>query len=217
MNDCIKLENVTKKFGTNILYENVNINFLENKLTMIIGESGKGKTTLLNIISGIDSDYSGQVILKDDEGLRKNLRNKFAFIWQSFGLIENKTAYYNLNMLLEYTTLKKVEKQQKIDDVLAKVGLLEKKEQNVFELSGGEKQRLAIASAILKQSKIILADEPTGNLDQNNTEIIMQLLLELKAEGQTIIMVTHNLGLLSYADEVCELKNQKLTKIQIDN
>lgn len=215
MSECIILKNISKKFGNNILYENVNLGFDEKKMTMIIGESGKGKTTLLNILCGIDREFTGEVILKDDQGLQKNLRNTFAFVWQNYGLIENKTAFYNLNMLLEYTKLKKHEKIYKIDEVMTKVGLKGKQTQKVFELSGGEKQRLAIASALLKQSKIILADEPTGNLDKKNTEIIMNLLLELKAEGKAIIMVTHNLELLNYADEVCELRDKKVSKIRV--
>ncbi len=213
----IKLENITKKYNDDtLIFEDANLEIDKGTITMITGKSGQGKTTILNIICGIDQNFTGNVYLDNDLGVTKNLRYKFNFILQNYGLVENETVFYNLNMVLEYEKLSKKERKKIINNALNKVGLEEKGKQMVYSLSGGEKQRVAIAGCLMKKNEIILADEPTGNLDDENTNIIMNLLTEFRSEGKTIIMVTHNMKLLRYADKVYELKNKNL-KEKINN
>lgn len=206
----IKLENIIKKYNDEtLIFDNACIDFEKGEITMITGKSGQGKTTILNIICGIDQKFEGDIYVENDMGITKNLRNKFNFILQNYGLVENETVFYNLNMVLEYEKLSKKEKKKLIEKALQEVGLEKKVKQKVYSLSGGEKQRVAIAGCLIKENEIILADEPTGNLDAENTDIIMNLLMKFREEGKTIIMVTHNIELLKYADKVYELKAGK--------
>lgn len=213
--DSINLNNITKTFKGNVLYENVNATFEYNQLTVIIGASGSGKTTLLNIIAGIDDDYSGDVQIPNSKNTINNLRNIFSFIFQNFGLIDNESVEQNLRYVFEFENKNKKQQKREIEEALDKVGLLSKINEKVYTLSGGEKQRIAVARVFLKKSLVILADEPTGNLDEENKQKIISYFQELINEGKTIILVTHDLDFLKYADKIYKLEDKKLKIVSL--
>lgn len=211
MKDIIELRNVSKSYDKNIL-NNLSIKIQENEIIAIVGQSGKGKSTLLNIIGLLESSDSGDVIIDNDKNIKINssdatkiIREKISYLFQNFALIEQETVYENLEIALKYVKLKKKEKIDLIKSALKSVDLEGYENKKIFELSGGEQQRVAIARVILKPSKIVLADEPTGSLDINNRNKVMSLLKNLSKEGKTIVIVTHDNKLASECDRVIEL------------
>lgn len=204
--NAVKLSGVMKKFGTKTLFKNLDLEIEEGDFIAITGDSGSGKTTLLNIIGLIEKCNEGKVNIFDMEDLKPNnkkaertIRNYIGYLFQNYALIDNETVEENLRIGLKYRNMKKSEERIAIKESLEKVGLLGYEKRKVFELSGGEQQRIAIARVMLKPSKLILADEPTGSLDSKNRDIIINLLKELNKEGKTIILVTHD----SYVANQC--------------
>lgn len=194
----IKLENVSKSYSKSIL-KNISLEIKQGEFVAIVGESGKGKSTLLNIIGLLEKADSGKVFIDGECNIEPNsskaakvLRYKINYLFQNFALIDEKNVYKNLMLSLQYVKANKKRKIQMIDSVLSKVGLEGYGNRKVFELSGGEQQRFAIARCMLKPCKIVLADEPTGSLDINNRDRVLKLLNELNKEGKTIIIVTHD-------------------------
>ena len=194
----IKLENVSKSYSKSIL-KNISLEIKQGEFVAIVGESGKGKSTLLNIIGLLEKADSGKVFIDGECNIEPNsskaakvLRYKIKYLFQNFALIDEKNVYKNLMLSLQYVKANKKRKIQMIDSVLSKVGLEGYGNRKVFELSGGEQQRVAIARCMLKPCKIVLADEPTGSLDINNRDRVLKLLNELNKEGKTIIIVTHD-------------------------
>ena len=194
----IKLENVSKSYSKSIL-KNISLEIKQGEFVAIVGESGKGKSTLLNIIGLLEKADSGKVFIDGECNIEPNsskaakvLRYKINYLFQNFALIDEKNVYKNLMLSLQYVKANKKRKIQMIDSVLSKVGLEGYGNRKVFELSGGEQQRVAIARCMLKPCKIVLADEPTGSLDINNRDRVLKLLNELNKEGKTIIIVTHD-------------------------
>ena len=194
----IELKGVTKSYNKKIL-DNFNMSINENEFVAIVGESGKGKSTLLNIVGLLENVDSGEIIIDGESNIEPNsskaskiLRYKINYLFQNFALIDEETVMKNLMLALKYVSINKVDKVNRIKEALDKVGLSGYKDKKVFELSGGEQQRVAIARCILKQSKIILADEPTGSLDEKNRDKVICLLKDMNKEGKTILVVTHD-------------------------
>lgn len=208
----ITIKNLTKKYGDKIILNNLNYDIDDNEFIAIKGASGSGKTTLLNIIGLLDKDFEGEVLFNDKNIKKMSLKEKSAFIrnnisylFQNYALIDNETIEQNLMLALEYTKLSKKEKKTLIKNALKMVGLKENVNQKIYKLSGGEQQRVALARTVLKPSKIILADEPTGNLDATNRDSVIHILKELKKQGKLIIVVTHDDYVAKACDKVMRL------------
>lgn len=188
----IELKNVTKTFGTNILFSGLTFDIKDGEFVVFSGKSGCGKSTMLNMIGGIEKVTNGSIIV-DGMDITKNYNRvkyfseKVGFLFQNFALSENKTVLKNLEMVA-----KKNRTEVSIDDALREVGLLSKKNEKVFTLSGGEQQRVALARLMIKKCDMILADEPTGSLDKGNANTVIDILKKLNEKGKTVIMVTHD-------------------------
>lgn len=207
----IRLENVSKSYNKKVL-DNISIDIKEEELVAITGESGRGKSTLLNIIGLLEYPDSGKVIVDGQTNVKpssmkanKILRNKISYLFQNFALIDEESVYSNLMLSLKYNSCSKSEKKEKIKNALNKVGLENYEKRKIYELSGGEQQRVAIARVILKPSKIILADEPTGSLDEKNRDQVISLLKYLNKEGKTVVIVTHDKNVANECDRIIEL------------
>lgn len=202
----IEIIELNKQFETHQILSNINLQIEDNTFTIIYGPSGSGKTTLLNMIGGLEKPTKGTIKVNESSLKCNSLerRNTFNYIFQNFALIDDESIYENLMIGLKYVKLSKKEKKQKIIDSLKYVKLDKDLNTKVYTLSGGEQQRVAIARSMLKPCEIILADEPTGSLDDGNVEIIMNLLSTLK-KNKTIIMVSHNQILQKYADNIIYL------------
>ncbi|OGN89122.1 MAG: ABC transporter ATP-binding protein [Chloroflexi bacterium RBG_13_46_9] len=178
----------------------------------IMGQSGSGKSTLLNIIGGLETLTEGEIILdgerldlQDENALVKVRRDKIAYVFQQYHLIPSLTALENV--LLPLVFRGKNGKPEKASALLKKVGLEKRAHHKPSELSGGEQQRVAIARALVTSPSLILADEPTGNMDKKTGDEIIALFTELNREGHTVIMVTHNPEIAAYADEIVSLQD----------
>jgi len=197
--------------------DNVDLSVDKGELSLIIGPSGSGKSTLLQLIGGLDSPDSGSVRVADndvsslrDTKLTVFRRKNIGFVFQNFNLIPTLTATQNVEAAI-YPRSKS--DKSKVEKVLHKVDLSARADHLPSKLSGGEQQRVAIARAIINDHKIILADEPTGNLDSKNGRLVMELLSKLcKEEGKTIIAITHSEYGFKYADTVYKMLDGKLTK-----
>lgn len=188
----IEIKKITKGYDRNIIFRDFSMIIPDASFILFTGKSGCGKTTLLNIIGGLEKPDSGSVIVDGkDIYSKKNMRWYFttqvAFLFQNFALIEDETVEKNLSYIQ-----KNARSGKNIDEVLAHIGLQDKKNIEVYKLSGGEQQRVALARLMLKRCNIILADEPTGSLDPENSAIVMNILHELNSEGKTVVLVTHN-------------------------
>ena len=204
----IKIDNISKSFGERKIIDKFSLEIEEGLMLSIIGESGKGKTTLLNLISLLERPDSGTIVIDGISKFSKNntmfiRRNVIGNLFQNYALLENETVKENLLMALEY---KKVSnKKDAIDNALKKVNLVGFEKKKIYELSGGEQQRIAIARLYLQDVKYIFADEPTGNLDEKNKKIIFNLLIELCKSGKTVVFVTHDNDLAKQADKMIVL------------
>lgn len=208
----IEIKKIGKKFGDKVVFTNLSYTINDGKMIAIVGPSGCGKSTLLNILGLLDTDYSGEVLYdgqllsKASEKKRDEyIRNNINYLFQNYALIETDTVEENLMLALEYEKLTKNEKIQKINKSLELVGLKDFNKKSVFTLSGGEQQRVALARIILKRGNIVLADEPTGNLDRNNSNKVMEILKALQKQGRTIIIVTHDESLAAQCDDIIRL------------
>ena len=208
----IKLENVTKTIGKKVILENLSLKINQGDLVAIVGKSGSGKSTLLNLLGLIDGDYSGHYEIFGQPHVPVNsvksqaiIREHISYLFQNFALIDNETVEYNLMLALKYVKLSKKEKVKKIEEILERVGLPSILHQKVSELSGGEQQRIAVARAILKPSQLLLADEPTGSLDPENRDLVLNFLLDMNKEGKTVIIVTHDAYVAQQCHRVIEL------------
>ncbi len=200
----IELKDISKVFrnkdiDTKALYS-INMSIAEGEFISIMGPSGCGKTTLLNIIGMIDTPNSGQYFLDNrlvsdmTERERTNIRKcNFSFVFQSFNLIDDLTIWENIELPLVYQKVTSQERKERVNEIIEKFNLKHRSDFFPNELSGGQQQRAAIARAIISNPRIILADEPTGNLDSTHGEEIIQLLTRLNENGTTIIMVTHSM------------------------
>lgn len=208
----IEIKKVSKTFGEKIVFTNLSYKINDGNMLAIVGKSGCGKSTLLNIIGLLDFDYTGEVLFdgKDvamlkEKQVNQYIRNNINYLFQNYALIDNETVEYNLLLSLEYEKIPLRKKKEMISEVLESVGLPSYNNKKVYTLSGGEQQRVALARIMLKKGNIILADEPTGNLDEVNARKVMKILKELNKQGKTIIMVTHNEQLAQECDEILRL------------
>lgn len=195
----IEIKKLNKKFSDNFLFRAFELQVNDGEMIAIVGKSGCGKTTLLNMLGLIDYEYSGTIMYDhvDIKKLNASKRQKFIrnhinYLFQNYALIDDATVEQNMEIALYYEKLSKEEKKARIRIALQKVGLSNYEKKKVFTLSGGEQQRVSLARAMIKKGNVILADEPTGNLDEENRDIVLNVLLEQNKEGKTIIIVTHD-------------------------
>lgn len=211
----IKIQNLKKVYKDCVALDTVSMHIRKGEFVAIIGASGSGKTTMLNIIGGLDTDYMGSCVVRNKEMSSLSdvecctLRSRYiSYVYQFFNLISFLTVKENV-CLASQIKGKKVDEKE-LNQVLKLLGLEHKKDCFANELSGGQQQRVAIARAILAHTDIILADEPTGNLDGENAENVMDILKALNKEGKTIVLVTHDLKIANYADRIIRLEQGKI-------
>ena len=203
-NFVIETQHLYKRFGQVIALEDINLQIAQGEFVSIMGASGSGKTTLMNILTGLDTATEGKVILDgvdaaqlDEIGRQRFRAEKIGLIFQQFHLIPYLTALENVMLAQHYHS---VVDEAEAKAVLAQVGLEHRFDHRPRQLSGGEQQRVCIARALVNQPPVIFADEPTGNLDETNEKLVLDLLTALNRQGRTIVMVTHNpdLGKLTH-------------------
>jgi len=212
----IKINDLRKVFRTEevetIALNNIAMEVKESEFVAIMGPSGCGKSTLLNILGLLDNPSSGQYYLDSKEvghlkekERTQNRKGKIGFVFQSFNLIEEMTVYENVELPLTYLKVKASERKKCVEEVLRRMNISHRSGHFPNQLSGGQQQRVAIARAVIANPKLILADEPTGNLDSKNGKDVMDLLTELNREGTTIVMVTHSQHDASFAHRIVNL------------
>ncbi len=218
----IKLENIVKEYvlskdNSIVALNNVSLEIEEGEFVAIVGKSGSGKSTLLNIMSCLDKEIKGKYILdgidiskKKSKELAK-IRNKyFGFIFQNFNLLQKLTAYENIEIPLIYKRVPRRNRKKLIEEYAKKVGIDQRLKHKPNELSGGQQQRVAIARALVTNPKIIMADEPTGALDEATGIQIMNLLEELNKEGKTVLLITHDMDLAKRAKRKIVISDGKI-------
>lgn len=217
----IKLQNIKKVFRTEEVetwaLREVSLEVEEGEFVAIMGPSGCGKSTLLNILGLLDNPTEGTYLLngRDVSTLKENNRTDIrkgviGFVFQSFNLIDELNVYENIELPLLYMGTPAKERRRRIEAVMDRMAISHRRNHFPSQLSGGQQQRVAIARAVLPNPKIILADEPTGNLDSKNGREVMALLSELHREGTTIIMVTHSQHDASFADRIVKLHDGEI-------
>ncbi|MCG8608674.1 ABC transporter ATP-binding protein [bacterium] len=191
---------------------NVNIQIQEREFVSIMGPSGCGKSTLLNVLGLLDNPSDGEFYFTDEEvskyteRQRANLRkNNIGFVFQSFNLIDELTVFENVELPLLYLGVSKSDRTKRVEEVLEHMQIMHRKNHFPQQLSGGQQQRVAVARAVVSRPKLILADEPTGNLDSAHGEEVMQMLTELNENGTTIVMVTHSPAYAEYGNRIIHL------------
>lgn len=212
----IKIENLSKTFRTTevetIALNKVNLEVRDKEFVAIMGPSGCGKSTLLNILGLLDNPTEGNYYLGDQEvghlkeKERTNVRKgTIGFVFQSFNLIDELNVFENIELPLTYLGIPAEERKRKVTEIMKRMSISHRAKHYPQQLSGGQQQRVAIARAVVSDPKIILADEPTGNLDSKNGQEVMELLTELNREGTTIVMVTHSQRDAGFAGRVINL------------
>ncbi|OJG35258.1 ABC transporter ATP-binding protein [Enterococcus devriesei] len=202
--------------------DDINFSIETGEFVAIMGPSGSGKSTLINLLGFIDRTFNGHYYFKGreiadfkDEELSEIRNQSVGFVFQNFSLIENLTVAENVELPLLYGGAKHNETQKKVKQALARVGLADKLNQLPKQLSGGQQQRVVIARALINQPSFIIADEPTGALDTQTTEEIMQLFKQLNNEGVTIILVTHDPETVVYCDRLLKIRDGKVREEEL--
>lgn len=212
----IEIKNLSKVFRTEeietVALNDITMGVKGGEFIAVMGPSGCGKSTLLNIMGLLDNPTAGEYALDGQEVGKlkekertKARKGKIGFVFQSFNLIEEMTVYENVELPLIYLNMKKTERKKRVEEVLKKMNIGHRSGHFPNQLSGGQQQRVAIARAVVADPKLILADEPTGNLDSKNGSDVMSLLTQLNQEGATIVMVTHSQHDASFAHRVVNL------------
>ena len=221
----LKVENLKQSFFTEeietIAINGVSFEVKEGEFVAVMGPSGCGKSTLLNILGLLDNPTGGKYTLlgKEVGDLREKERTQFrkgnlGFVFQSFNLIDEMTVFENVELPLVYMGVKASERKQRVNEILERMNISHRAGHFPQQLSGGQQQRVAIARAVISNPKLVLADEPTGNLDSKNGQEVMHLLQELNREGTTIIMVTHSQHDAQYASRtICLFDGQIVTDV----
>jgi len=223
----IQTTDLTKLFRTDEVettaLNKVNLNVKKGEFVAIMGPSGRGKSTLLNIIGLIDTLTSGKYFFDGKEvstlreGPRTDLRKgNIGFVFQSFNLIDELTVFENVELPMVYMRIREAERKKKVEDILERMKIGHRRSHFPQQLSGGQQQRVAIARAVVAGPKLILADEPTGNLDSKNGVEVMKLLSELNKEGTTIVMVTHSERDSGYAHRVVNLFDGRIVTEELN-
>jgi len=223
--DFVETEDLTKVYSMGkievVALKDVTLSIKESEFLGVTGPSGSGKSTLVNLLGGLDTPSSGSIKVQgksiselNKEELALYRRYQVGMIFQSFNLISSYTALENVAFPLLFAGAAKKERNRKAEQILAKVGLNPRKDHHPSELSGGEQQRVAIARALINQPKILLADEPTGNLDNKTSREIVKTLSDLnKNQGLTVIMISHEESLLAeFADDIIHLHDGKIVE-----
>lgn len=220
----IKITDLEKYYATEevrtIALNKLSFQVQEGEFVAVMGPSGCGKSTLLNILGLLDDPDGGSFIFNGievagfNERKRADLRkHNIGFVFQSFNLIDELTVFENVELPLIYTGVKPAERKKRVDEVLEKMQIMHRRKHFPQQLSGGQQQRVAVARAVVNNPKLILADEPTGNLDSSNGNEVMDLLTELNEAGTTIIMVTHSEQDAKYSHRIIRmLDGQKVTE-----
>ena len=220
----ITINNLEKFYSTDeirtIALNKLSLNVNNGEFVAIMGPSGCGKSTLLNILGLLDDpdggsfEFNGIEVAGYNERKRAELRkHNIGFVFQNFNLIDELTVYENVELPLIYTGVKPAERKRRVEEVLEKMKIMHRRKHFPQQLSGGQQQRVAVARAVVNNPKLILADEPTGNLDSKNGNEVMELLVELNEAGTTIIMVTHSEHDAKYSHRIIRmLDGQKVTE-----
>jgi len=227
MNSIIHLEDIRKSYIMGRMelpvLKGISLNIQKNEYVALMGPSGSGKSTLMNIIGCLDTPTGGKYILnsqdvsKMEDNALAEVRNKeIGFVFQQFNLLPRLTALENVALPLVYAGMVKKQRNEKAMQVMEMVSLTDRSHHRPNELSGGQCQRVAIARALVNNPSIILADEPTGNLDSNTGTEIMHLLKELNNEGRTIVIVTHDMNVAGYASRIYSMRDGFLTEVNSD-
>ncbi|MGI6718524.1 MAG: ABC transporter ATP-binding protein [Bacteroidales bacterium] len=217
----LKVENLVKEFRTEEIIttalNDVSFEIKDGEFVAVMGPSGCGKSTLLNILGLLDNPTRGNYYLLDKEvaHLKEKERTKFrkgniGFVFQSFNLIDELNVSENVELPLRYLNISATERKKRVKEILSRMNISHRANHFPQQLSGGQQQRVAIARAVISNPKLILADEPTGNLDSKNGQEVMNLLTELNKEGTTIIMVTHSHKDASYAQRIINLLDGRI-------
>jgi putative ABC transport system ATP-binding protein len=212
----IKITNLKKFYRTEevetIALNNLSFNIKEGEFVAIMGPSGCGKSTLLNVLGLLDDldegsyQFNGTEVAKFNENKRSDLRkHNIGFVFQSFNLIDELTVFENVELPMIYLNIKTSERKERVEEVLQKMQIMHRRNHFPQQLSGGQQQRGAVARAVINNPKLILADEPTGNLDSSNGNEVMELLTELNEKGTTIVMVTHSEHDAKYSHRVLRM------------
>ena len=221
----IRLEKLSRKFqvGNQVVHalDKVDLEINTNDYVSIMGVSGSGKSTLLNILGLLDTPTSGDYILSgintskmDDDEMAGIRSAKIGFIFQSFHLIPRLTAFENIEMPMILSGISPNERSMKVDSALEKVGLTDRADHKPEQLSGGQRQRVAIARSIVMEPDVLLADEPTGNLDTTSGNEVVKLIEELNSAGLTLIVVTHDREMGERSNRLIELRDGKIINDQ---
>jgi putative ABC transport system ATP-binding protein len=226
-NPLIRMQDIRKVFYTDEVethaLDGVHLEIRQGEYVSIAGPSGSGKSTLLSIIGLLDSPTDGDYFLKDEPVANLNIadrariRNReIGFIFQSFNLIGDLTVYENVELPLTYRSMGAGERKQRVQQALERVGMMHRTRHYPSQLSGGQQQRVAVARALGGNPSILLADEPTGNLDSRNAEAVMELLRELHQEGATICMVTHDPRFARHAERTVQLFDGRVVEEKVE-
>lgn len=222
---AVKTEDLDMEFkmGESLVHalRGLSLEVEEGEFVSIVGTSGSGKSTLLNLVGGLMKPTQGKVYVKGED-LTKMDENKLAlfrrryigFVFQSFNLINALTAVENVELPLIFSSVSAQEREKRVTDLLKGLGLEDRLHHKPTELSGGQQQRVSIARAIINNPEIILADEPTGNLDSKTSEEIMEVLYSLNRRGQTFLVVTHDMDVAHYGNRIIYLSDGQMTKIE---
>jgi putative ABC transport system ATP-binding protein len=217
MTPLVQVDHLEKRFGEVRALDRVSFEVDAGEWIAIMGPSGSGKTTLINILGGLDHPSAGRVVVDDleigalgERELSRYRAEKIGFVFQQFHLVPYLTALENV-MLAQY--FHSITDEKEAEESLRRVGLADRMDHVPAQLSGGEQQRVAIARALINNPKLILADEPTGNLDEVNETAVLNLLRELHDAGHTILVVTHSQAIGSLADRRIELEHGRLARI----
>lgn len=211
--NIIEMINVRKTYDQRDIFANFNLKVKEGEMLAIHGKSGSGKSTLLNIMGLIESYDEGELRVFGENKVKVNsnkatsiIRNKISYLFQNFGLIDEETVEENLVICLHHLKISKKQKKRKIVSALEKVSLAKELQTKIYQLSGVEQQRIAVARLFLKPAELILADEPTGSLDKDNRDKILGLLKDLNRLGKTIVIVSHDETVIASCQRKIEIK-----------
>ena len=223
MNNIIQLENVAKYYemGENLVkaVDGINIEIKKGDFVAIMGPSGSGKSTAMNLVGSLDLPTKGEIYLEghdiahlDESQLAQIRGKKVGFIFQSFNLIPNLTAKENVMLPMLFQEIDEEEREERAEKLLKLVDLEDRMDHYPTQLSGGQQQRVAIARALANDPEVILADEPTGNLDSKSGDEIMHIFQKLNKEGKTIIMITHEVDIARHAKKTVRIKDGEIMK-----